>query len=74
MHHKDADKTYREKDRRALHKNAISYIEELLKAISHETTAVRPLASYLKKHPIRLTRHAGHWWRCKDEHISGVLQ
>ena len=47
MHHMDADKTYREKARRKLHKNSTSYIEQILKAASHETKAVRPLISYL---------------------------
>ena len=47
MHHMDADETYREKARRELHKNAMSYIEQILEATSHETTVVRPPTSYL---------------------------
>ena len=47
IHHVDADKTYREKARRKLHKNAASYIEQILEATPNEATAVRPLTSHL---------------------------
>ena len=47
MHHMDADKTHREKARRELHKNATSYIEQILEATPHETTPVRLLTSHL---------------------------
>ena len=47
MHHVDTDKTYWEKVRRELRKNAISYIKQILEASPHETTAVRPLISHL---------------------------
>ena len=47
MHKVDADKTHREKSRWELHKNATSYIEQILEAALHETTAVRPLTSHL---------------------------
>ena len=30
-----------------MHKNAMSYIEQILEATSHKTTAVRPPTSYL---------------------------
>ena len=43
----DADKMYREKARQGLHKNAISYTEQILDATSHETTVVRPPTSSL---------------------------
>ena len=43
----DAENTYREKARRELHKNATSYIEQILEAAPHETTTVRPLTSHL---------------------------
>ena len=43
MYHMDADKTYREKARRELHKNATSYTEQTLEVTSHETPAVWPL-------------------------------
>ena len=40
MHHIGADKTYREKARRELHKNATSHIEQILEAAPQETTVV----------------------------------
>ena len=36
MHNVDADKTYREKAWWELHKNAMSYIEQILEATTHE--------------------------------------
>ena len=42
MHHMDADKLYREKACRQLHKNAASYNEQILEATSHKATAVWP--------------------------------
>ena len=47
MHHMDADKTYWEKARQEVHKNAMSYIEQILEATSLETTVVWPPISYL---------------------------
>ena len=44
MHLMAANKTYREKSRQELHKNAMGYIEQILEATSNETTAVWPLA------------------------------
>ena len=41
----DADKTPREKANWEVHKKATSYIEQILEAIPHEITAVRPLTS-----------------------------
>ena len=73
MHNMDADKTHREKVRWELHKNAMSYIEQILEATSYETTALWPL-TYLKTIQIRQTRHAGHYWRSKDELINDILQ
>ena len=40
IHHVDADKTPREKATKKLHKNATSYIEQILEATPHETIAV----------------------------------
>ena len=42
IHYMDTDTTYREKAKQELHKNATSYIEQIL-----ETTAVQPLTSHL---------------------------
>ena len=43
----DADKTYKEKAREELHKNATSYIQQILKETLYKTTAVWPLTSHL---------------------------
>ena len=45
MHHKDADKTHWEKARRKWYRNAVSYIEQILKETPHEAIIVRPLTS-----------------------------
>ena len=47
IHHMDADKPYREKAWRQLHKNATSYTEQILEATSQKTAAVRTPTSYL---------------------------
>ena len=47
MHHMDGEKTFKEKSRQELHKNVMSYIEQILEATSHITTVVRPPTSYL---------------------------
>ena len=59
MHHMDADKINWEKARWKLHKNATNYIEQILEAIIHETTAVRPLTSYLKNHLSMISKTCG---------------
>ena len=43
----DADKEYKEKAIRELHKNATSYIEQILEATSNKAAAVRPSTSHL---------------------------
>ena len=35
MHYNDADKTYKVKARRQLHKNAMSYVEQILEVKAH---------------------------------------
>ena len=47
MHRIDANKAYREKARRELHKNATSKMEQILEATSHKRVAIRPLTSHL---------------------------
>ena len=47
MHHMDTDWAYGEKARRELHKNAPSYIEQILEATFRKTAAVRPPTFYL---------------------------
>ena len=43
----DADKVYREKAWRQLHKNAASFIEQILEVKFSKAAAIRPLASHL---------------------------
>ena len=45
MHLMHANKMQREKTRWELHKNATSYLEEILEAAAHKTVYVRPLIS-----------------------------
>ena len=73
MHHLDARKTAGQEARRQLHKNVSSNIEQVLEATPHKTPTIRPPASHHENCPIRRTRHAGHYWRCRDEPISDVL-
>ena len=56
MHHTDTDKTYREKAKWELHKNATSYKEQIREAIPHEKTAVWPLTSHLQNHPNKMNK------------------
>ena len=72
----DTDKTYWERDRQELHKNAMSYFREIFEATPHETIAVQ-LYDHLPANSItiqiRQTGHVGHCWRSKDEVISDIL-
>ena len=57
-----------------LNKSAMSYTEEILEATLHETIAVQLyLFSIFKTIQVRQTRHARHYWRSKDKHISDIL-
>ena len=47
----DTNKTHREKTRWELHKNTISYFEQILEPTPQETTIVQPLTSHLKNYP-----------------------
>ena len=69
----DADKTYGEKAKQELYKNATSFTEQILEAKSLETTIVRPLTPIAKTIKVRRTRRAVHCWRNKDELISDVF-
>ena len=60
---------HREKARKKLHKSVTSYLEQILEAAHHKTTAVQSLTSHLKNHP----KHVGHFWRSKDEFISDIF-
>ena len=67
----DANKAYEEKAWQLLHKNAASKTEQVLEAAPHKTATVQPPITKTIK--VRRTRHTGHCWRSKDEHISDVL-
>ena len=47
MHHKVADKAYREKGWQQQYKNAASCIEQNLEATSHKAATIPPPASHL---------------------------
>ena len=50
MYHMDADKAYRDKAWRQLHKDTTSYIKQILEAASHKTAAVVPPTTHLEDH------------------------
>ena len=50
----------------------MGYIEQILEATSHKTAAVGYLPPISQTIQIRWTRHAGHFWRSKDELICDV--
>ena len=56
MHHMDANKTHGEKTRWELHKNAMCYFEQILKATPLKTAAVPPLTSHLKNYPSTMNK------------------
>ena len=49
--HLDVDLAYKEKAWQQLHKDAISYIKQILEATSHKAAAVRPPTNHLENHP-----------------------
>ena len=51
-----------------------SNIEQVLETAPYKAAAVRSPTPITKTIKIRRTRHAGHYWRSKDELISDVLQ
>ena len=63
----DADKTYWEKTRRELHKDATSYIEQIPEVTLHETATVWPFTTNLLNHPNKTNK------TCKDALIRDVL-
>ena len=60
-------------EKKLLHKNAASNLEQVLAATPHKTPTVRPPTSITKTIQVRRTRHAGHCWRSRDELISDVI-
>ena len=73
VHHRDANWTYGEKVSRQLHKNVASCIEQVLEATPHKQQLNCHLPSITKTVQVRLTSHAGHCWRSKNELISNVF-
>ena len=53
-------------------KNARSSIEQVLGVTPQKAAAIRPRTTYHESYQ-RITRHAGHCWRSRDELISDVL-
>ena len=51
MHHLDANKMAQEEDRRQLHKNVASNIEQVLEATPHKAPTIRPPASHHENFP-----------------------
>ena len=70
----NADKAYREKARKVLHKNATKHIEKILVATSRKTAAVPPSTSHLSETiEIIRTRYAKHCWKSKGELVNDVF-
>ena len=63
MHHMDGNKMHREKAWWELHKNAMSYFEQILEVLTQQNNISKTIQE-------RQTRHAEHCWRNKDELIS----
>ena len=59
MHCRDTNKMHREKARWELHKNATSYLTQILEAAPCETTSVQPLISHLANHPNKMNKACG---------------
>ena len=59
MHHMDTDEASREKAKRELHKNATSYIVQILEALSHKKSSCTDTCLPSQKRiPIRWTRYS----------------
>ena len=48
-------------------------IEQVLEVAPHKAEAVRPPTTHHKTIQVRLTRHAGHFWKSWDELMSDIL-
>ena len=76
-------KTLREKATWKLHKNAMSYLEQILEATPHKTMAVWPLTSHFKNHPSEINKTCGtllekqgqaHKWQSSTHGCTSVGQ
>ena len=70
MHYMDSNKTAGEEARRQLHKNAASNLEQSWRQHPTRHQLYGHLPPIMKTIQVRRTRHAGHCWRSRDEHIS----
>ena len=73
MHRLDANKMARKKARRQLHKDVASNIKQVLATTPTKHQLYGHLPPITKIIQVRRTRHAGHYWRSRDELISEVL-
>ena len=73
MHYLDAKKMAGEEASQQLHKNVASNIEQVLAAHPTRHQLYGRLPPITKSIQVRRTRHAGHYWRSRDELISDVL-
>ena len=74
MHNMDANKTYREKAWRQLHKNAASNMEQVLKAAPNKKQLYGHLPPITKTIQVRRTRYARHCRRSGVKLISEILK
>ena len=66
-------KRMEEKAWRQLHKNAASNIEQVRQTAHHKAAAASHLPLITTTIKIRQTRHAGTYWRSRDDPVSDVL-
>ena len=59
MYPMNFDNMHREKTSQELHKNATSYIEQILEAILYETTSEQQLTSQVKNHSNKTKKTSG---------------
>ena len=73
MHYLDANKTAVEEARRQLHKNLRVILNKSWRQhpTKHQLYGHRPPIT--KTIQVRRTRHVGHCWRSRDDHISDIL-
>ena len=72
MHHIDADKTYKEKASRELHKNVTCYIEQVPEETHHKKQQYGHLPPIFKTFQFSRKRHAGDSWRLRIQtHSNG---
>ena len=73
VHYMDVNKTAGEEARRQLHKNAACNLEQVLRQHPTRHQLFCHLPPITKTIQVRRTRHAGHYWRSREELIRDVL-